>query len=1000
MSAGRPADLPLATALLATALLVAVNTPAQGTLFWRDANLTQARPLDLDLHTALLRLCAGPDAGERATGLTSAVPPGTPLLALRRHEDELTVVLGERFLQAGPAREDAVEQLTKTAFATANHLAPTLRSVQIRVLQNGVERDLAELLPAPPPPPPAPAHLRTAAGALAGRRIAISPGHGYYWHSTLGWTTQRGLIDGLIEDIHTAEICNRFLIPMLENLGATVVHCREHGEIDLEAFGDDDQGAPVYSETGAWSTSLSSGWNGGTYRFAGTAPAVSATATWTLPVARAGLYPVYALFRASGNRSTDARYTIHHAGGTAEVRVDQTVDDRTWVWLGDHWFAAGNGGGTAGGARIVLDNQSAAPGAVVIADAVRIGGGRGSVARGGATSNQARWRECSRYQAQFAGAPAAVWDPVAGGQDNDDDVTCRPRFSEWRTADAFVSLHTNAGGGAGTSSFVYNGGATAGSTALQAAIHGQLIADLRAGWSAGWPDRGQLAANFGEVRLLASMPGVLLELAFHDTPGSADVEALHHPRFRYLSARAIARGILRHFAPSAPFPPEPPAALRVAQDGARGLSVAWDPVPDATGYVVEASADGKGFAPAATVAASAWSTGPLEPGTVRSFRVRAENASGCSMPTEVLTAGTDHLGAAQVLLVQGFDRFGRTVKWPENTRDYLRLHGEALRRGAGFSLGFDAASNEAVALGRLALRAYRAVVWALGEESTADDTFDALEQLLVAQYLAQGGGLFASGAEIAWDLDARGSTADRAFLRGTLGATYVADDAGTYLLAAGVPGSIYAGLPAGSFDDGSQGTYDVDWPDVLAAADGSSVVCLRYGNGLAAGLQRQAGNGRVVLLGVPLETVTDADLRAGLLQRAVRFLLEPLPVSVPPLAPIGQVLPIAIDVPAEAAMPYLLLCSDATAPGIPLPGGGLLPLRPGYLLEASLNPANPLFAGFFGALDASGHGAATVHVPYLPPLVGFRVCFSGFTMQPGVPRERVVWNWVATTIAP
>ena len=65
-----------------------------------------------------------------------------------------------------------------------------------------------------------------AAQALAGRRIVVSPGHGYYWHSSLGWTTQRGVIDGLIEDVHTNEIMFDHVLPYLEGAGANVISCR------------------------------------------------------------------------------------------------------------------------------------------------------------------------------------------------------------------------------------------------------------------------------------------------------------------------------------------------------------------------------------------------------------------------------------------------------------------------------------------------------------------------------------------------------------------------------------------------------------------------------------------------------------------------------------------------------------------------------------------------------------------------------------------------------
>ena len=45
------------------------------------------------------------------------------------------------------------------------------------------------------------------------------------------------------------------------------------------------------------------------------------------------------------------------------------------------------------------------------------------------------------------------------------------------------------------------------------------------------------------------------------------------------------------------------------------------------------------------------------------------------------------------------------------------------------------------------------MIWILGEESTVNDTFDATEQTKVEQFIAGGGNLFVTGAEIGWDLD-------------------------------------------------------------------------------------------------------------------------------------------------------------------------------------------------------------------------------------------------------
>jgi len=350
--------------------------------------------------------------------------------------------------------------------------------------------------------------------------------------------------------------------------------------------------------------------------------------------------------------------------------------------------------------------------------------------------------------------------------------------------------------------------------------------------------------------------------------------------------------------------------------------------------------------------------------------------------------------------VQGFDRLDRNVKGPENTGDYLARFGEAIRRDARSSLGFDAASNEAVQQLAVLLPGYDAVLWSLGEESTADETFNATEQALVTGYLNGGGSLLVSGAEVGWDLDAQGTASDRAFYRNVLGATYVADDANVYTLQPGLAGTVSAGLPASSFDNGSAGSYDVNYADVLAPTTAQGVVCLRYGNGLAAGVQTSdpVTGARVVTLGVPLETITTASPRATLLQGCLDYLLAARPLRAPATATIGAATGMTMNLPGEAGRGYFVLCSLGTSPGTLLPGGGLLPLNVDVLLQLSLDPASPVFVGCQGVLPASGQVAPTLVVPPLPWLAGWQLFFAGFTLDASGTQERQLTNWVRVTL--
>ena len=81
----------------------------------------------------------------------------------------------------------------------------------------------------------------------------------------------------------------------------------------------------------------------------------------------------------------------------------------------------------------------------------------------------------------------------------------------------------------------------------------------------------------------------------------------------------------------------------------------------------------------------------------------------------------------------------------------------------------------------------------MGEESTVDETFSYSEQSLIKTFLQQGGRLIVSGAEIAWDLDYKGSATDKDFYYNFLKAKYRYDapgnQSGIYYSAAGSPDS-------------------------------------------------------------------------------------------------------------------------------------------------------------------------------------------------------------------
>jgi hypothetical protein len=174
-----------------------------------------------------------------------------------------------------------------------------------------------------------------------------------------------------------------------------------------------------------------------------------------------------------------------------------------------------------------------------------------------------------------------------------------------------------------------------------------------------------------------------------------------------------------------------------------------------------------------------------------------------------------------------------------------------------------------VIAGDVNLAGYDTVVWILGEESTEDDTFNATEQEKVEQFLAAGGNLFLSGAEIGWDLDEQDN--GRTFYENSLKANYVSDDAGTYA-ASGSVGSIFEGLTI-AFDDGSQ-SYNVDFPDVISPQPGA-LTAMNYSGGLGGSAAIQAagtgGRGSMVMLAFPFETITSPANRAAVIDRVFDY---------------------------------------------------------------------------------------------------------------------------------
>ena len=147
------------------------------------------------------------------------------------------------------------------------------------------------------------------------------------------------------------------------------------------------------------------------------------------------------------------------------------------------------------------------------------------------------------------------------GRDNASAINARWQMAnEWR-ADAFISIHTNAGGGTGAETFFFrdNTERSRRSESFARNVNDIYAADMGLRNRGVKPDTQTAVGAIGVLRH-TQMPAVLVELAFIDSPPpNPDVEILRNRRAEMASA--LARGIRQHFGvttttPAAPVPPK------------------------------------------------------------------------------------------------------------------------------------------------------------------------------------------------------------------------------------------------------------------------------------------------------------------------------------------------------------------------------------------------------------------------------------------------------------
>ena len=311
-------------------------------------------------------------------------------------------------------------------------------------------------------------------------------------------------------------------------------------------------------------------------------------------------------------------------------------------------------------------------------------------------------------------------------------MTVRPAWALWEGVDLYVSLHTNAGGGRGTSTFVYSNQVAypsfdpnraesipPGSLELQNAIHERMVEAAQRFWDPSWRDRGKWGANFGELRPLTlawredadiSIPAMLIELAFHDSED--DTYYLREDRFRRDMARAIVRGILDSCTviPSTHHrchqSPRWTYSFKVTSTSA-GCLGAVKVTPLTTKALRRAiglsTQDGRAFFPFALTTETSFVLSESEACSRNVWRVVGINESGESLTSESVIDIPTYVPSPRVLWVDGHRRWVQTVNEAPARPAPAHEMSEAFAVLSERGIRLDSARAEIVAGGRLNL---------------------------------------------------------------------------------------------------------------------------------------------------------------------------------------------------------------------------------------------------------------------------------------------------------
>ena len=562
---------------------------------------------------------------------------------------------------------------------------------------------------------------------LSNRHIALWASHGRYYDQKKGlWKWQRPNLFCTTEDLFTQTIVVPYLIPMLENAGATVFTPRERDWQTKEIIVDNDKGVSgegswygEHTEKEPWTDTGERGFgfrNGilrdGENPFTmGTARMIRTTkkedkaiAIWQPNFKEEGRYAVYVSYQTMPKSVDDAHYIVRHKGQETHFIVNQKMGGGTWVYLGTFDFDKGENPFNC----VALTNQSKRKG-VVTADAVRFGGGMGNIERGGDISHMPRCLEAARYYAQWAGAPYSIYGNKTGTDDYAEDINTRSLMTNWLAGgspyvpakegkkvpiELSLAVHSDAGYERDGKSLVgslaicttnFNDGRLNSGISRFAsqdfieALRSNVTRDLSKKYKR-WNWRYLWDRNYSETRL-PEVPSAIIETLSHQN--FPDMKLGQDPNFKFTMARSIYKTILRYVSQTHLF--------KATLTGANKVKLSWkaqddelEPTAVPTSYNIYVAAGSGGFDNGTNVRGTSY-TMELEPGVMYRFKVTAVNRGGESFPTSTLSAYYQPGATKTAMVINGFSRLSAPA-----VRDNIHEQGFDIEEDAGVSYGLTA----------------------------------------------------------------------------------------------------------------------------------------------------------------------------------------------------------------------------------------------------------------------------------------------------------------------